>query len=95
MKLIVLQGRSESGGAQQPVAAVAGHALHGLVGARHPQEEAAAAGPRQPGPHRRHRQGRQPSHTGVPVPVQEPALELHHQELPQGEESVRQDRRSR
>lgn len=88
----MFQGYSQVWGTQQPSADVPDHGLPGPYSPVFTAEEAAQAGPGEPGGHHGHHQGRQPSHTRVPIPVQEPKVELLHQELPQGEEPLRQDR---
>lgn len=91
----MLQGDRESGGAQQPVAVVARLPLHGPDGGGDAEAETASTSPGEPGRSGGHRQGRQPGHPRVPVPVPEPALELLHAQLPPGQELVRENRRQR
>jgi len=89
-----LQGSRESRRAEQPDSDVPGR-----VQVRFLREfpldaaaEAAAAGARKPRRPSRGVQRCQHGHQRVPVPVQQPPLELLHQELPQGQKPLWQNR---
>ena len=93
---LCLQGHSEVGGAQQSVPAVAGDdGVRRRVAARDVAEETAEAGAGEPRGPAGGGEGGQPGHPRVPAPVPEPQVELFDEELRQGQEPVRENRRER
>lgn len=97
----MLQGRRKSRRAQQPDPNVAGRLKirpHGQPLSALPldaETEAVALGARKPRRPGRRLQGCQHGHQRVPVPVQQPPMELFHQELLARQKSLRQNRRQR
>lgn len=89
------QGHRKGGRAEQLVTAVTGRPLHGRLRRRDPASQAAASGARESRPAGRHRQRRQQCDPRVPAPVQEPAMELFHEEFPAWQEPFWEDRRQR
>lgn len=95
--IVVLQGRRKSWRAQQPDPDVPGRLQIRLLGAipLDAKAETVALGARKPWRPGRRLQRCQHGHQRVPVPVQQPPMELFHQELPARQKSVRQNRRQR
>lgn len=84
-------GHSKSWRAEQLITTLTRRTVHGTGRARDATPQAAAAGAREPRRARGGRARRKPRRRRVPAPVQIQTVELLHEELPEGQESIWKD----